>query len=204
MYRPLHYVHDDIAALHAQIRARVFATVAAVNGGAVHLAYAPVILDRDGALGRIRFHLARANPLCACLEGAQALVSFVCADAYISPDWYAGEGFVPTWNYIAIEGEGIAEPLDRDGLAQLLGDLSAQEEARLAPKPVWTMDKLSPAKRDMLFAAIEGFALPFTRLEGKFKLSQEKDAADRAGVVAALEARGDPSSLAVARAMRKT
>ena len=202
MYRPRPFVVDDPAALHAVIRARVFATLALAHEGRVHLAYAPVVFDAAEGSGTLRFHLARANPLAGLADGARFAVSFAGPDAYVSPDWYATEAMVPTWNYIAVEGEGIATSLDRAGLVTLLEDLSTQEEEKLRPKPPWRLDKLAHARQDALLSAIAGFSLRLDRLEGKFKLSQDKTSADFAGAVAGLEARGDTASLAVAAAMR--
>jgi transcriptional regulator len=82
-------------------------------------------------------------------------------------------------------------------------DLSTQEEAKLLPKAPWLLDKVPDARVEALLNGIVGFSLPFERLQGKFKLSQDKTPEDIAGVVAALEARGDAASVAVAKAMRK-
>ena len=202
MYRPRAFVVDDVAALHAVIRRRVFATLAIADEGVVRFAYAPVVIDAGSGLGTIRFHLARANPLATLANGARISVSFTGADAYVSPDWYDSEGLVPTWNYIAVEGVGIARITDEQTLDQLLQDLSAQEEAKLKPKAPWTLHKLAPDKRDALLRAITGFELRFETLQGKFKLSQDKKSGDIEGVIRALAARDDPASLAVAAAMR--
>lgn len=202
MYRPRFFAIDDPAALHAVIRARVFATIALAHERQVAFAYAPVVLDKDGGLGTIRFHLAKANPISALAGGARLSVSFLGPDAYVSPDWYETEGRVPTWNYIAVQGAGVARKLDADGLRALLTDLSAQEEEKLRPKVPWTLEKVPPARQAALLNAIDGFALTFDAIEGKFKLSQDKSPADIAAVVEALDRRGDPSSKAVAAAMR--
>jgi transcriptional regulator len=203
MYRPRAYAIDDPEFLHAAIRARRFGTIAAVLGGAVQFAYAPVALDTGGGpRGRIRFHLARVNPL-ADLDNAPVRLSFLGPDAYISPDWYETHALVPTWNYIAVEASGMARRLDDFALRQLLADISASEEVQLAPKPPWTMDKMPEHRMTALLGAIRGFEVTLDTLEGKLKLSQDKNAADVAGVIAGLEARGDPASLAVADAMRK-
>jgi transcriptional regulator len=200
MYRPAAFVVDDLAALHAVIRARVFATIALVHDG-IHFAYAPVVLDDAGKFGALRFHLARGNPVCALADGKPLSFSFIAADAYVSPDWYETAGLVPTWNYIAIEGSGIVRKLNRGELRKLLIDLSAQEEEKL-PKAPWTLDKVPEARIEVLLNGIEGFSVPLDALHGKFKLSQDKKPADIAGVIANLEARGDAASLAVAKAMR--
>ena len=201
MYCPRHFAVDDIAVLHDVIRARAFATLAAVVDGAVRFAYAPMVLDAGG-LGVLRFHLARANPLAALPQGARLRVSFLAADAYVSPDWYETEGMVPTWNYIAVEGEGCVTRLAGDELRALLAELSAQEEARLLPKVPWLVDKVPAAKMATLLGAIVGYAMPLESLEGKFKLSQNVGPQDFAGVLGGLERRGDAASAAVARAMR--
>lgn len=201
MYRPKAFAVDEIEALHAGIRARVLATLAVVDGVDVRFAYAPVIVDALGPFGRLRFHLARQNPLVRLLDGAKVRVSFLGPDGYVSPDWYVGGGFVPTWNYIAIEGEGVAQRLEGESCETALADLSAQQEARLAPKPPWTIEALTATRRRQLLEAISVFALPLSRLEGKFKLSQDKSAADRAGVVRALKSLQDPRAQCLACVM---
>lgn len=201
MYRPAAFAVDDRPVLDAFVRAHPFATIALARGGAVDFAYAPVVLDGDGA----RFHLAANNPMALAAEGARLKLSFLGAHAYISPDWYETKTMVPTWNYSAVEGEGVAERLDADGLTALLVDLSAaEEEDHLAPKKPWTIDKVPAERMAMLCKAIVGFALRFETLEGKFKLSQNVKPEDFEGAVRGLEERGDAASLAVAAAMRKT
>jgi transcriptional regulator len=203
MYRPNAYVVDDAAILQETMRRRGFATIAAIVEGHIQFAYAPVIVDDSPKpLGSIRFHLSRANPL-AELRDVEMRVSFLGPDAYVSPDWYQGQGFVPTWNYIAVEAHGHARMLDNDGLSALLHDLSALHEERLRPKSPWTPDKISEERTAALLKSIRGFVVNLETLQGKFKLSQDKPAADIAAVMAGLEARGDAASLAVARAMKE-
>ncbi len=203
MYRPKAYVVDDVAVLHRFIRQRAFTTIGAIINGAVEFAYAPVVLDGVGACGTVRFHLAKDNPAATLEDGAQVLLSFAGHDAYVSPGWYASEGMVPTWNYVAVEGKGKVRRLSGEQLYTLLVDLSAAQEERLLPKRPWTVEKLSEKKLAALMAAIVGFSVPFEKLEGKFKLSQDKKPEDFAGVIAGLEARGDAASLLVAEAMQK-
>lgn len=203
MYRPSAYVVDDITVLHAAVRRRRFATIAAVADGAIAFAYAPVALDSEWPPnGRLRFHLARANPLAEAGRW-KAKLSFLGPDTYISPDWYQTHALVPTWNYIAVEADGVAEELSESDLRLLLADLSAAEERELIPKQPWTLGKIPEARIDALLKGIRGFAVPIEMLKGKFKLSQDKNAADFAGAVAGLEARGDAASLAVAHEMRR-
>jgi len=197
-------VVDDVAALHAFIGNRPFATIGVVVESRVVLAYAPVVLDAGGALGTVRFHLAKNNPVAAVADGAPMQISFMGPDAYVSPDWYVSQGLVPTWNYMAVEGEGWARVLPDLELQALLVDLSAEQERQLLPKKPWTVDKLTADRLAALTNAIVGFSVMFEKLEGKFKLSQDKKPEDIEGVIAGLEARGDAASLAVAKAMRST
>jgi transcriptional regulator len=204
MYRPGAFAIDDIPVLHSVFRQRVFATIAAIVGGAVTFAYAPTVLDpKNGSCGAIRFHLAIGNALAKLEDGARVWISTIGPDAYVSPDWYTSIVTVPTWNYIAVEGEGIVRRTSRQELRQLVVDLSAQEEQKLLPKPPWLIEKVPPERQESLLNGIAGFSLALERLEGKFKLSQDKKPEDFAGVIAGLEARGDAASLAVAAAMRR-
>jgi len=203
MYRPSAFAVDDVSVLHDVIRKRVFATIAAARDGAVAFAYAPVVLDSDaGPRGGIRFHLAIGNPLAKLEDDARVSVSVMAQDAYVSPDWYRQIVTVPTWNYIAVEGEGAVRRTSREELRKLVIDLSAQEEEKLRPKAPWLIDKVPPQRVEALLNGIVGFSLPFERLQGKFKLSQDKSAEDIAGVIAGLEARGDAASVAVAKSMK--
>lgn len=199
MYSPRVFAIDDPAMLREVLRNRVFATIAAMLNGSIAFAYAPVVVDEEGA----RFHLALRNPMSALEDGARVSLSCLAMDAYVSPGWYRETVTVPTWNYIAIEAEGAVRRLDRDELRRLVLDLSAQEETKLLPKPVWTIDKVPEPRAEALLGGIVGFSLAFERLEGKFKLSQDKTAQDVEGVIAGLEARGDAASLAIAKAMKR-
>jgi transcriptional regulator len=204
MYRPAAYAINDPPLLHCVMRERTIATLAAALHGEVHFAYAPVVVDAGPLpFGTVRFHLARANPM-AEIDGKRLHFSFVAADAYISPDWYVTGAFVPTWNYIAVEAQGAARQLKEDELRQLLIDLSAAAEEKFRPKEPWTIDKIPEERIAMLLNGIRGFSVTLERLDGKFKLSQDKKPADIASVIAALEVRGDTASLAVAGAMKTT
>jgi transcriptional regulator len=177
----------DETVLLAQLAERPFATLAAAPQGRLLVAHAPVVVRRlPGGLA-LDFHLSRGNALAAAIaDGFHGLAVSLAADAYVSPDWYAAADQVPTWNYVTVEAEGPVAALDDAGLVALLDDLSAQEEARLAPKPAWTRGKMSPGKFETMTRAIVGARMAVERLEGIAKLSQNKPAADRAGVVAAL------------------
>jgi transcriptional regulator len=175
--------------LLAFIAEHPFATLAAAPRGRPLVAHTPLVVRRSGQDLAIDFHLSRGNLLAPFVaEGFVATVVSLGPDAYVSPDWYASADQVPTWNYAVVEAEGRVTALDAAETAKLLDDLSAQEEARLAPKPAWTRGKMSPGRFDAMLPGVVGARMRVERLEGTFKLSQNKPAADRQGVVTALGA----------------
>ena len=179
---------EDRASLLGFIAAHPFVTLAAAVRGRPFTAQAPVVIRHlgDGEVA-LDFHLSRGNVLSPYIvQGFRAVALATGPDAYVSPDWYAGEDQVPTWNYLSVEAEGSVAGLNDVELVALLDDLSAQEEARLLPKPPWTRHKMSPGRFEAMTRAIIGARLLVDRLEGTFKLSQNKGEADRSGVVAAL------------------
>jgi transcriptional regulator len=203
MYVPRHYSQGDTAVAHDLIRSNVFATLLTEVSGRLDATHVPVVLDGDrGELGSLRFHLARANPTSKALtDDREVLMVFVGPQTYISPDWYATENLVPTWNYAVVHSYGVPRTLDDAELRRLLDDLSATQESRLPKKP-WTTDKMPRELVDKMCKAIVGFELPITELQGKWKFDQKKSADDRAGAVAALEELGGESRHAVAATMR--
>jgi transcriptional regulator len=179
---------DDRQTLLAFVAAHPFVTIAAAVRGRPLVAQAPVVVRElgDGEVA-LDLHLSRGNALAPFIvQGFRAVALATGPDAYVSPDWYGGADQVPTWNYLSVEAEGSVAPLNDDELVALLDDLSAQEEARLAPKPPWTRAKMSPGRFEALMRGIIGARLVVDRLQGTFKLSQNKGEADRAGVAAAL------------------
>ena len=204
-YIPKAYAGNDTALLHEFIRERVFAHVITTMNGAPVIAHAPVMFHvKQFPLGAVHFHFAKENSVCGPLSaGAETLLLFAGPDTYVSPDWYAAPGRVPTWNYAAVYARGRPRTLNQDELTQLLDDLSRENERKLAPKKPWTMDKVTPEYIAGLMPHIAGYELPFDSLDGKFKLSQDKTSADREGVTRALRERGDPVAAAVADLMDK-
>lgn len=205
MYVPRHFAFPAGAesALHDLIEAHNFGLLVAA-GAPPEAAHLPFVLDRArGTLGTLIAHVARANPIWQRFApGREVLVVFQGPHAYVSPDWYAGKGLVPTWNYVAVHGYGVPRLLEDEAAATgALVALSAEMEAALAPKPPWTLDKLTESARRALLRGIVAFEIELTRLAGKRKLNQNRSAADRAGVIAALRAQGGAEALAMAAAM---
>lgn len=183
----------DEAAMVAQALAIGFAHIFADTPAGPMVAHAP-LSEVDGAL---RFHLARANRIVPHLAGARILASVAGPHGYISPNWYvAPTNQVPTWNYVAIEIDGIARALDEAGLRAQLDALADAHEPR--PDP-WTLAKTDPVIVAKLLAAIVGFEIAVTAVRGTDKRSQNKPEADRERVVAGLRAQGN-DALAAAMA----
>jgi len=172
--------------MRAFVEARGFAHLF-VAGALPTVAHIPLTLSPKG----FRFHLSRGNLAFAAIDGATVLASITANDFYVSPDWYVnGANQVPTWNYIAVEIEGVARALNNADLLEQIDALSAAHEANLSPKPKWTSDKVSPDRLRAMLGAIEAFEIEVTAMRGTRKLSQNKSAGDRAGVSAALAALG--------------
>jgi transcriptional regulator len=188
---------EDRDALRAFAEEIGFGMVLATTPDGPRVAHAPfVFLDED----RIGFHLARGNGIARHLANSEALMVMNGPDAYISPDWYGlDHNQVPTWNYLALELQGAVTRMDRDALVAQVEALTAAQEARLSPKPVWTRDKMDEGVFDKMIGAIIGFEMRITAWRGTAKLGQNKPEAAREGAAAALDACGQS---AVAHLMR--
>jgi transcriptional regulator len=165
-----------------------FSTIFVCGEGGQLLVHSPVVMAGDD---RLRFHISRSNRAAGAMEGARALLSCTGPEAYVSPDWYGVPDQVPTWNYVAVECEGPLRRLDELELADLLDDLSAMNEARLAPKPVWTRAKMTPGKFEAMLKAIVGFEMRIDEMRGTRKLGQTKNFEERAASANAVAAAGN-------------
>lgn len=187
MYLPSAFRQDDLAELHAQLQASPFALLTSAGATGVQASHLPLLLAPDeGEFGTLYGHFARANPHWRDLQGgAEALAVFSGPDAYISPGWYPAKAehgkVVPTWNYIAVHARGPVELIEEpERLLQIVSRLSDQHESgRERP---WAVSDAPREYIDSMLRAIVGFALPIRRLEGKWKLGQNRSAADQAGV----------------------
>jgi transcriptional regulator len=198
MYIPTAFRAEDRAALCDLIERHGFGTLVTIVDGTPFATHLPLVLDRTR--GVLLGHVARANPHWHTMTGsAEALVIFQGPHAYVSPSWYTTAPAVPTWNYAAVHVYGMPRLLDEAELIDLLGRLVDQyESGRERP---WTMDLPEDYQRKML-RAIVGFEVPISRIEGKFKLNQNRSAEDRASVIQALDA-GDAEEQALAEFMTR-
>lgn len=203
MYIPPAFRLDDRAATLAVMRENAFAILVAHSAEGIEITHLPLMVEQRGEDLVIRGHVARANPIVGLIEsGAAATAVFSGPHAYISPDWYASEDQVPTWNYIAVHASGrlkaVPAPEDTTGL---LADLSAEHETPLAPKKPWTHHKMREGLMGRMIKGVLAFELPVERLEAKSKMSQNKKPEDIAGAVDGLRGRGDAGNVTVAEIM---
>jgi transcriptional regulator len=206
VYVPKHFEVTDTAWCHALMRAQSFALmITADDTGAPFATHLPILVDeRRGPLGTLRGHVARANPHWRHLAaGRPTLVVFSGAHAYVSPSWYATHPAVPTWNYVAVHASGTGALVeDAEQVRALLADLVHVYEA---PGPeAWSFEALPADYVAGMQRGIVAFEIPIARLEGKAKLSQNRDAVDRGRTREALAASDDPVARAVAALMAGT
>ncbi|HEU0100208.1 MAG TPA: FMN-binding negative transcriptional regulator [Allosphingosinicella sp.] len=184
---------EAMAALVSDLGFGVLFVQAPDGPRAVHV---PVLLEGE----RLRFHVSRGNAVHATLAGgAEALFVATGAHAYISPEWYGLEDRVPTWNYVAVELQGPVRPIGADALARLVDDLSAEQEARLAPKVPWTRAKMSEGRFEGLLKAIGGFEMQVAAWRGTAKVDQDKPQEVRDRIADALAGRGEREMAATMR-----
>ena len=208
MYLPRLNQETDRETLYAFMKCHSFATFVTSDANNVPFAtHLPVLLDTTrGQQGTLVAHMARANPQWKqFLAGEpspvqEVLVIFQGPHAYVSPSWYESEFSVPTWNYAVVHAYGIPQIVESgDTLKEMLTELVATFEEPMAEP--WSAN-WSDVRNEPLLKAIVGFELEITRLEGKFKLSQNRPAADQIGVIEALEGSENQTERETAALMR--
>jgi transcriptional regulator len=194
MYQPPHFQETRPDVLHGLIRAHPLGLLVSNGPDGPVANPLPFLLDADvPPNGRLRVHLAKANPqwrLLADNPASPVLVVFQGADTYVTPSWYETKRetgkVVPTWNYAIVQVRGIVRVIeDQDWLAQQISDLTAfQEGGRETP---WAVTDAPAPFIQSQIKGIVGLEIEITAISGKWKVSQNRPVADRAGVVAGLE-----------------
>jgi transcriptional regulator len=194
VYLPPAFREDRLDALHAVIRDAGLATLVSLTDHGLVASHVPLLLDPEPApYGTLIGHLARPNPQADSRAEPEALAIFHGPEAYITPSWYATKRVtgkvVPTWNYVAVHAYGPLRFFDEPArLLEVVTRLTERHEApRAAP---WAVADAPADFIAGMLRGIVGFEMPITRLEGKRKMSQNRPAEDRAGVVAGLRAEG--------------
>lgn len=201
MYVPKHFHEDDPATLWAEMQRQAAATLVSQGPDGLIASHVPVELVPGDAAeapepwGRVRCHLARANPHADVLAaGGEVLLVFQGAEGYVSPSFYpskatSGGKAVPTWNYVAIHAYGTPQPFEGEAaLRPHLAALTNRHEAERAEP--WAIDDAPDDFIAMMCKAIIGFDIALSRVEGKWKMSQNRAPADREGAAKGLRADG--------------
>lgn len=202
MYPPEAFKVDDRATLNAFLRQHNFATLVTQNAGGLQATHVPLVSKEGvGEHGALQGHLARANPHWRDLDpDTEVLVIFTGPHAYISPAWYQTSPAVPTWNYTAVHVYGLPRLIeDPEDSATMLHELVEVHER---DRPDRWSGEMPEDFRDRLMKGIVGFEIVITRIEGKFKLSQNRPD-DAPGVVEGLSQSPHPGDREVAELMRR-
>ncbi|PJI37288.1 FMN-binding negative transcriptional regulator [Ferrovibrio sp.] len=203
MYIPAHFAQADREPLFDLIEAHAFGLLISGSGpdAATDMiaSHVPFLLDRErGEYGTLVCHLAAANNQVAALDGREVLCIFQGPHGYVSPNWYAKKPAVPTWNYMVVHAYGRAR-VSRDA-AELRGIVDRLSKIYEGPDG-WRLDDEPESFFAGMVRGIVGIEIPVTRLEGKFKLSQNRPLPDADGVIANLRRLGGDENLALAEAM---
>ncbi|GGH62895.1 hypothetical protein GCM10010975_28120 [Comamonas phosphati] len=207
MYNPSHFQIDDPATLQALIQAHPLGCLVTQSGAGLDANHLPFeLLQDEGGPLRLIAHVARSNPVWQQVrDGGQVLVSFRAEQAYVSPSWYPSKHEtheqVPTWNYRVVHAHGrIGVRDDEKFVRAVVGRLTRRHEALNNAQAPWKMSDAPPDYLQRMLGAIVGLEIDVERLEGKFKLSQNKQERDRLGAAQALDELGHA---AIARSMRQ-
>jgi transcriptional regulator len=204
MYTPKFNRISDRALLIEAMRAYSFAILfgtqsASATGNSPQATHLPLVVKDEGEHGLIEGHFAHANPHWKSLVDQETLIVFSGPHSYVSPTLYAEPLSVPTWNYIAVHAYGTLSLVeDEAGKDSLLSGLIDAHEPAYVEK--WR--QMPDGFRRTMLAGIVGFRIPISRVEGKFKLSQNRPEVDRRDVLAA-HAEGDPDQRALAAWMAR-
>lgn len=208
IYLPAHFEETRVEALFALIHEYPLGMLVTLDGNGLNANHVPFEFDPEPApFGTLRAHVARANPVWRDFTpSVDALVVFQGAQSYISPSWYATKResgkVVPTYNYMVVHAYGPLRVIDDQvwlrGLVERL--TNRHEAARAQP---WKVGDAPADYVEKMLSAIVGIEIPLTRLIGKWKVSQNRPEADRAGIAEGLREIGDPNSVAMADAVSK-
>jgi len=207
MYVPTAFAEDDPNELAALMRAASFATLITSSPdatGAPQATHLPLLLDVEGgAPARLLGHVAAANGHHQAFDGTrEALAIFSGPHAYISPNWYETPNMVPTWNYAAVHAYGRPRVIeDADAVMALLARLSETYESEATGN--WRLGAQDQQIMRGMLKGIVAFEMPIERIEGKWKMSQNRKPADALAAAEGLRDLGGPDADVVAGEMEK-
>jgi len=192
MYRPSAFREDRLETLHALIEAHPLATLVTAGSDGLNANLLPFTLAADrGDRGVLRAHLAKGNDQIAALrEGREALVIFQGAEAYITPSWYVSKAehgkVVPTWNYVVVQAWGTSRVIDDPAWLRIQIDELTRKQERDRSEP-WNVTDAPESFVQSQIKGITGLEIEVSRIEGKWKVSQNRPEKDRVSVVQGLK-----------------
>src|SRR5262245_29746846 len=202
MYVPAYFTETDLGKLHEAIERSSFATLVSAGTGGQAASHLPLLLERtSGSSGTLLGHMARANRQWDVAAGQEVLAIFSGPHGYVSPQWYEASGVVPTWNYVAVHAYGRLELIENEAEVESLLTRMVEVYEAAQPQP-WRLHEPAAFVSRMI-RQIVAFRLPIARLEGKWKLNQNRPAEQRERVIAALSRQADENSREIARLMRE-
>jgi transcriptional regulator len=207
MYLPKHFEETRVDVLHELIKAQPLGAIVVVTDAGLDANHIPFEIDPEPApFGTLRGHVARANPLAKHASDADALVIFQDAGAYISPGWYVSKQehgkVVPTWNYVVVHAHGPLRVIDdTEWLRAFVTKLTNHHERSFADP--WKVTDAPADYVESMLKGIVGIEVPISRLVGKFKVSQNRPAQDRASAAERLLREGGADRAAMAERIRQ-
>lgn len=202
MYIPNAFREDDLEKLVGFMRANSFATLVSVLDGLPVASHVPLVVRWQEDVVQLIGHLAKANPQWEAFGNGESLAIFIGPHAYISPSLYEKRESVPTWNYIAVHAYGTPRVItladSRHVLEEMLGAIIETYDPSY--KGQW--NDLSEKFRDGMMNGIVAFEMPVTRLEGKYKLSQNRSFADQERVAQSLLQSAEPTISGIGESMK--
>lgn len=200
MYIPSAFVETDVDLLYSFIQTHGFGILVSTHDSEPFATHLPFLVERsEGSNGCLIGHMARRNPHWQLAEGKSVLTVFSGPHAYISPSWYEADNVVPTWNYSAVHAYGTFEAIrDPDAIMRTVQQ-TVEHYEKSFDQP-WVLDTSSRFNRGLV-NDIVGFGIPISRLEGKWKLSQNQPLERQLKVQNALNASGNQKAIEVASTM---
>ncbi len=203
MYLPSQFEETRLDVLHQLVRSHPFGTFVVLGDGELIANHMPFLIDsRRGPCGTLCAHVARSNPVWKQFgKPVEAIVVFQGPDSYITPSWYpskhADGKAVPTWNYAVVHAYGQPRAIDDPAwLLEHVTQLTAEHEAGQALP--WKVSDAPQDYRDQMISRIVGIEIPLSKIQGKWKVNQNRPLADRLGVVAGLQSRATEEARAMA------
>lgn len=203
MYIPKPYREDDFATLVEFMRANSFATLVSTLDGRLWASHVPLVVAAQDGVVTLSGHLAKPNPHWQGFGAAEALVIFNGPHAYVSPSLYEKRESVPTWNYIAVHAYGVPRAVQYDAMPERVQAMLEQmiDQYDAGYQVQW--QSLADKFRQGMMSGVVGFEIAVTRLEGKYKLSQNRSEADQHAVAHAMLHSADPAARGVGEAMQE-